>query len=120
MGDLWGSIAISEWHAVSCVAGRPATGDDVAAGSAVYVPGGSTAASMALSCYAIQSLEDGPEQLVVLMQAELVRRCIILGVHLLYGGNSICMATKKWTQAHLKSRSDPVSPLSVSEIWVEA
>ena len=95
MADLWGSITASEWRNTPCVFGRPATEADVAAGSAVfYVPGGSAAAPMALPCCAIQSLKDGSEQPVVIVQAELVPHGTILGVRPLFGGNGICMLTE--------------------------
>lgn len=65
------------------------------AGSAVfYVPGDSTAAEMDLPACAIQSLEDGSEQPVVVVQAELAPHGTILGVRPLAGGNGICMATE--------------------------
>jgi hypothetical protein len=95
MVDLWSSITASEWRDTPCVVGRPATEADVAAGSAVfYVPGESAAAPMALPCCAIQSLEDGSEQPVVIVQAELAPHGTILGVRPLSGGNGICMATE--------------------------
>ncbi|PPT46268.1 hypothetical protein XarjCFBP7652_17795 [Xanthomonas arboricola] len=49
---------------------------------------------MALPCCAIQSLEDGSEQPVIVVQAELAPHGIILGVRPLSGGNGICMATE--------------------------
>jgi len=95
MADHWGSIEASEWRTTPCVVGRPATEADVAAGSAVfYVPGESTAAPMALPCCAIQLHEDGSEQPVVIVQAELAPHGTILGVRPLSGGNGICMATE--------------------------
>ena len=95
MTDLWGPIQASEWRNTPCVVGRPASEDDVSVGRAVfYVPGASAAASMTLPCCAVQSLEDGTEQLVVVVQAELVPDGTILGVRPLAGGNGICMATE--------------------------
>ncbi|MGQ4661625.1 hypothetical protein [Lysobacter sp. F6437] len=95
MTDLWGSISASAWRSTPCIAGRPATEADVAAGSAVfYVPGESTAAPMALPCCAIQALEDGSEQSVVIVQAEVAPEGTILGVRPLTGGNGICMVTE--------------------------
>jgi hypothetical protein len=95
MADIWGSIAASEWRDTPCIVGRPATEADVAAGSAVfYVPGQSAVAPMALPCCAIQLLEDGSEQPVVIVQAELASHGTILGVRPLSGGNGICMATE--------------------------
>ena len=64
------------------------------AGSAVfYVPGDSASAEMDLPACAIQLLEDGSEQPVVIVQAELAPHGTILGVRPLSGGNGICMAT---------------------------
>ena len=95
MTDLWGPIPASEWHSTPCIIGRPATEADVAAGTAVfYVPGDSAAAPMRLPCCAIQSLEDGSEQPVIIVQAELAPHGTILGVRLLAGGNGLCMATE--------------------------
>ncbi len=95
MTDLWGPISATDWHATPCIAGRPATEADVAAGSAVfYVPGGSAPAPMSLPCCAIQVLEDGSELPVVIVQAELAPHGTILGVRPLSGGNGICMSTE--------------------------
>ena len=91
MTDLWGPISASEWRSTPCVIGRPATEADVASGSAVFfIQGDSAAASMHLPCCAIQSLEDGSEQQVVVIQAELANQDTILGVRPLSGGNGIC------------------------------
>ena len=95
MADLWGSIAASQWRDTPCIVGRPATEADVAAGTAVfYVPGESAVAPMDLPCCAIQSHEDGSEQPVVIVQAELAPHGTILGVRPLSGGNGICMDTE--------------------------
>jgi len=91
MTDLWGPIPANDWRSIPCVVGRPATEADVAGGLAVfYVPGNSAAASMRLPCCAVQSFEDGSEQSVVVIQAELANQDIILGVRPLAGGNGIC------------------------------
>jgi hypothetical protein len=67
----------------------------VAAGFAVfYIAGESAAAPMALPCCAIQLLEDGSEQSVVIVQAEIAPQGTIFGVRPLSGGNGICMATE--------------------------
>jgi hypothetical protein len=95
MTDLWGPISASEWHSTPCVVGGPATEADVSAGSAVFcVPGDSASAPMSLPCCAIQLLEDGSEQPVIIVQAELAPHGTILGVRPLSGGNGICMATE--------------------------
>ncbi len=95
MTDLWGPIEASAWRNTPCVVGRPATEADVAAGSAVfYVLGDSVAAPMRLPCCAIQSLEDGSDQSVVVVQAEVAPHGTILGVRPLSGGSCICMAAE--------------------------
>jgi hypothetical protein len=48
---------------------------------------------MRLPCCAIQSLDDGSEERVVVIQAELAPQGTILGVRPLSGGNGVCMAT---------------------------
>jgi membrane protein involved in colicin uptake len=49
---------------------------------------------MSLPCCAYQRLEDGSEQPVVVIQAEIAPHGTILGVRPLTGGNGICMATE--------------------------
>ena len=72
-----------------------ATEADVAAGNAVfYVSGQSAAAPLSLPCCAIQVLENGSEQPVIVVQAELAPHGTILGVRPLSGGNGICLATE--------------------------
>jgi hypothetical protein len=93
MDNLWGPISANEWRNVPCVSGRPATEADVVAGAAVfYVPTGSAAATMQLPCCAILLQEDGSEQQVIVIQAELApgRDCSVLGVRPLSGGNVVC------------------------------
>lgn len=92
MTDLWGPISANDWRSIPCVIGRPATAADVAVGSAVFYVSGdeSAAAAMHLPCCAVQSLEDGAEQPVVVIQAELANQDTILGVRPLAGGNGIC------------------------------
>ena len=93
MTDLWGPVSATDWHATPCIVGRPATEADVAAGSAVfYVQGGSTPAPISLPCCAVQLLEDGSEQPIVIVQAELTQQGTILGVRPLSGGNGVCMS----------------------------
>lgn len=96
MSELWGTISASDWRSTPYIAGRPATEADVIAGLAVfYAPNATTAAaSMSLPCCAYQQLEDGSEQPVVVIQAELAPEGIILGVRPLSGGNSICLVTE--------------------------
>jgi hypothetical protein len=91
----WGSISATEWPTVPCTVGRTATHADVEAGTAVFfVQGESEPAPIALPCCAIQSFEDGSQQRVVVVQAELGPHGIILGVRPLSGGNAVCMATE--------------------------
>jgi len=95
MAELWGPITASEWRSVPCTVGRPPSEADVAAGSAVfYVQGDSAAAPMRLPSCAIQSLEDGSEQPVVIIQAELAQDGIVFGVRPLSGGNGVCTAAE--------------------------
>ena len=94
MTDLWGLISATDWHATPCMVGRAATGTDVAAGSATFhEQGGSIPAPMSLPCCAVQILDDGSEQPISIVQAELAQQGAILGVRPLCGGNGICMST---------------------------
>ena len=91
MTELWGPISKGEWRNVPCIVGRPATEADVRAGAAVfYVQGDSEAAEMSLPCCAIQYHEDGSEEHVVVIQAEIAPYGVNLGVRPLSGGNGIC------------------------------
>jgi len=95
MVELWGSISDSEWRNTPYIAGRPATEADVAAGRAVfYVSDDSVPAPLDLPCCAIQLLEDGSEEPVIIVQAELAPHGTILGVRPLSGGNGICMLSE--------------------------
>jgi hypothetical protein len=95
MSELWAPISARDWRSTPHITGRPATEADVAAGIAVfYVPGESAAASMPLPCCAYQQLEEGTEQPVVVIQAELAPHGTILGVRPLAGGNGICLASE--------------------------
>ena len=95
MAELWGPISAGEWRDVPCVTGRTATEADVAAGSAVfYIQGHSAAASMRLPCCALRLLEDGSEQPVVVIQAEVASQGTVLGIRPLSGGNCICLVTE--------------------------
>jgi hypothetical protein len=95
MLDIWGPIALNDWRSTPCIAGRPATEADVAAGLAVfYVPGGSGVAPLPLPCCAFRSLDDGSKQSVVIVQAEVAPHGTLLGVRPLSGGNGICMLSE--------------------------
>ena len=91
MIDLSGPIEPSEWKHTPCITGRAVTEEDVKSGLAVFcVKGESTPAQWALPCCAIQLLEDGSEQRVVVVQAETIPDATLLGVRPLAGGNGIC------------------------------
>jgi hypothetical protein len=95
MNDLWGPIAAGAWRSVPYVAGRVATEADVVRGYAVfYVPDESMPAAMNLPCCAIQTLEDGSEQPVIIVQAEVAHHGTIYGVRPLSGGNGVCLDTE--------------------------
>ncbi len=92
MDDLWGPIEASDWQGTPCIAGRAATEADVKSGHAVFfIKGNSTPAQMNLPCCAIQTLEGGEVQPVVVVQAEVTPDGTILGVRPLAGGNGICL-----------------------------
>lgn len=91
MEDLWGPIDVELWHHTPCISGRAATEADVQAGLAVfYVQGESTPATIALPCCAIESLEDGTTQRVLVIQADVAPYGTVLGVRPLAGGNGVC------------------------------
>ena len=95
MSERWGPISGSDWRNVPCVVGLAATEADVLAGAAVfYVQDASVADPMSLPCCAIQRLEDGSEQPVVVVQAEAAPYGTIFGVRPLSGGNAICTAAE--------------------------
>ena len=95
MRELWGSIDPLKWRDTPCVVGRCATEEDVAAGCAVfYVPSGSVAADLVIPSCALQSLDDGSELPVVIIQAETIPTGTALGVRPLCGGNSVCLLSE--------------------------
>jgi len=92
MKDIWGPIYPAHWHNTPVTSGRCATEVDVKAGRAVfYVDGGPEPAEIELPCAAIQHLENGTQQRVVVIQAERVSSGVALGVRPLEGGNCVCM-----------------------------
>ena len=92
MKDIWGPINPAHWRDTPVTVGRCATENDVKAGRAVfYVDGGSEPAEFALPCAAIQHLENGTKQRVVVIQAERAPSGVALGVRPLVGGNGVCM-----------------------------
>ncbi|AYO97022.1 hypothetical protein Xcom_20345 [Xanthomonas axonopodis pv. commiphoreae] len=77
------------------MARRPATEADVIEGRAVfYIPGGSEPVDFTLPCCALQRLESGESEPVVVVQAEHGPSGVILGVRPLCGGNGICMLSE--------------------------
>ena len=95
MEDLWGPINQEHWQATPCIRGRQATEQDVKDGLAVfYVNGTAEPADLALPACAFQRTEDGTEQPVIVVQAEVIPDGTVLGVRPLSGGNSICLANE--------------------------
>ena len=75
------------------MSGRPASESDVLSGAAVfYVQGDSEPASIGSPTCAVQNLDDGTSQEVVVIQAEHGPGGVCLGVRPLTGGNGICKA----------------------------
>ncbi len=92
MEDLWGPIHQQHWQATPCIRGRQATEQDVKDGRAVfYVNGSAIPADLPLPACAYQRIENGSEQPVVVVQAEVVPDGTLLGVRPLAGGNGICL-----------------------------
>ncbi len=88
--DLWGPIGLENWRTTSVTKGRVANEDDVNAGRAVfYVNGASEAHIMPLPSLARRTGSGSPEELVVIIQAEVVDQGVILGVRPLSGGNAV-------------------------------
>jgi len=95
MDSLWGRLEKAAWASVPHVSGRAAREADVAEGRAVfYVPGGSEPADLQLPCCAIQHLESGVSEPVVIIQGEHGPSGIVLGVRPLAGGNGVCMLSE--------------------------
>ncbi|WP_440224233.1 hypothetical protein ACQQ2N_03200 [Dokdonella sp. MW10] len=95
MTDLWGPIDKAEWRSTPHVAGRAAREEDVRAGKAVfYVQGESKHDPIRLPCCAFQRLDDGSEQPVVVIQAEISPHGTLFGVRPLSGGNGVCTAAE--------------------------
>ena len=91
MTDLWGPIDPSRWQSVPCVSGRAATEADVAGGQAVFfVQGHSEPAATQLPACGWQTLSDGSEIPVIVIQAEIAPYGVIFGVRPLSGGNGVC------------------------------
>ena len=94
MEDLWGPIDKEHWRTTPCLHGRQATEQDVKDGRAVYYVNGATElADLSLPACGYQRLDDGTEQAVVVVQAEVIPDGTLLGVRPLSGGNGICLDT---------------------------
>jgi hypothetical protein len=73
MEDLWGPINREHWRSTPCITGRQATEQDVKDGRAVfYVNGSAAPADFSLPVCGFQRMEDGTEQPVVVIQAEVI------------------------------------------------
>lgn len=89
---MWEEIKVTDWESVPFIKGRVASESDVKSGCAVfYMDGTSAPAEFDLPCCAIQFMDDGNEQPVIVIQAEITEDGILLGVRPLAGGNGICM-----------------------------
>jgi hypothetical protein len=89
---MWEKINIADWKNTPFISGRVASESDVKSGNAVfYIKGTSTPAEFNLPCCAMQLMDDGTEQPVIIIQAENTEDGFLLGVRLLSGGNGICM-----------------------------
>ena len=95
MDTLWARVEETEWASVPHVSGRPATETDIAQGRAVFfVPGESEPADLMVPCCAIQHLESGESEPVVIIQAEQTPSGVLVGVRPLSGGNGVCMLSE--------------------------
>ena len=91
MSHLWGPIKPNAWRHVSSVSARQATDGDVQEGRAVfYVDGQSEPYDIDLPCLGFQTMGDGTEVKVVIVQAEHSPNGPILGVRYFEGGNGVC------------------------------
>lgn len=91
-----GRVDVSAWQALPHVQGRLATAEDVAAGRALFVldaPSDRCApAELSLPACGIQTLEDGVERPVVVVQAERLGADTLYGLRYLPGGGGVCLA----------------------------
>lgn len=89
---MWEEINIADWKNTPFIKGRVASELDVKSGNAVfYINEASTPAEFILPCCAMQLMDDGTEQPVIIIQAENTEYGILLGVRHLSGGNGICV-----------------------------
>lgn len=87
---LWGPIEVENWRLTATTGGRGADEADVKAGRAVFfIDGISEPYSMPLPSLARWTGSDMPEELVVIIQAEVTDRGEVLGVRPLSGGNAV-------------------------------
>jgi hypothetical protein len=95
MEDLWGPIEVQQWRNTPCVQHRQATEQDVREGRAVFHVGGAVeVAEIPLPACGYQRMDDGSEQPVVVVQAEVLPDGTLFGVRPLSGGNGICFANE--------------------------
>lgn len=97
-GDPWGPVDMAAWHEVPHLQGRLATQADVEAGRAVFYLDADAArcrpAELALPACAVQTLDDGRQRPVIVIQAEVLADETIVGVRYLDGGSGVCFAAE--------------------------
>ena len=88
--ELWSPINVQSWRSTATTNGRVADEVDVKAGRAVfYIDGKSEPYSMSLPSLARWIGSDMPEELVIIIQAEVTDQGVVLGVRPLSGGNAV-------------------------------
>ena len=94
--NLWGSIGLCAWRRTPCLRGAIADEADVKAGRAVFYFGNpeeidARPETLELPALGIETMDDGSEMPVVVIQAERTFDRCMLGVRYLTGGNGICL-----------------------------
>jgi hypothetical protein len=96
--DPWGPLDPAAWQSVPHLRGQLASQADVQAGRAVFYldaeDGRCAPADVALPACAIQTLDDGQERPVIVIQAEVLGENTIVGVRYLEGGSGVCFAAE--------------------------
>lgn len=88
--ELWGPVEVQNWRSVATTNGRVADEADVIAGRAVfYIDGASEPHSMPLPSLARWIGSEMPEELLIIIQAEMTDQGVVLGVRPLSGGNAV-------------------------------
>lgn len=93
--DLWASIDVLRWEDVPCLVDRVATEEDVREGRAVFYLRspeeiGAEYTDIGLPHCAILTVEDGPQQVpVIIIQSERAGDKHYIGFRFLNGGNGI-------------------------------